>query len=120
MFIIFFLLLVLVIIYILTNSSKEKFVKYPYNPYHPSIPTPQTNYDKNIELIDKQQAYKNDLSLALSPTPTVHCPELQNKTDCNKYGCNWYGSHLSNNTNNTNNTNIYTKSFCSSTYPTQI
>jgi hypothetical protein len=71
-------------------------------PYNPSIQTPQSNYDKIISQIDSQQVYKSDLSVALGPTPTIKCPELKTKSDCNKYGCNWFGT------------------FCSSTYPTQF
>lgn len=115
------LLVILVVIYILTirlNNSKQenfyacpcksrKFKKYPYNP---PIPTPQSNYNHIIKNIDSQQKYKKDLSVALSPTPTLHCPELDNIVDCNKYGCNWFGSSDKKNSN----------SFCSSTYPTQF
>lgn len=121
--------IVLVILYILTNDSclsnndkqksqenftcscklrkDKKLHKYPYDP---KIQTPQSNYNKIIEKINSQQTYKKDLSVALSPTPTIHCPELKNITDCNKYGCNWFGSSANSNSN----------SFCSSTYPTQF
>lgn len=129
---IFILLVALVIIYILTNKncsidnneqkSQENFVcpcksrkdkkynKYNKYPYEPKIQTPQSNYDTIIEKINSQQAYKKDLSVALSPTPTIHCPELNNIEDCNKYGCNWFGTNSKKNSN----------SFCSSTYPTQL
>lgn len=121
MFIIF-LFIILIIIYILTIkynflSKKEnfydchcksrKFKKYPYNP---PIPTPQSNYNQITSNIDSQQTYKKDLSVALAPTPTIHCPKLDNLPDCNKYGCNWFGSSDKKNSN----------SFCSSTYPTQF
>lgn len=88
-----------------TCSCKSK--KYPYNP---QIDTPQSNYDKIISKINSQQTYKKDLSVALEPTPTMHCRELDNKKDCNKYGCNWFGTQYTKNSN----------SFCSSTYPTQF
>lgn len=87
--------------------KSKKLNKYPYNP---PISTPQSNYNKNIKKIDSQQTYKKNLSVALSPTPTIHCPELNNLADCNKYGCNWFGSANIKNLN----------SFCSSTYPIQI
>ena len=98
----------------LKNNIKENFYDCPYKfekySYDPPINTPQSNYDHIMENIDSQQIYKKDLSVALAPTPTIHCPKLYNKADCNKYGCNWFGS------TNTKNYN----SFCSSTYPTQI
>ena len=81
------------------NLDTFNHTNYPYNPI---IKTPQTNYNKIISQIDSQQIYKSDLSVAFGPTPTIKCPELKNKSECNKYGCNWY------------------KTFCSSTYPTQI
>ena len=119
--------LILIVIYIMitrstnstnsTISNQENFYtcpcksrkldKYPYNPL---IPTPQTNYNKIISKIDSLQTYKKDLSVALSPTPTIHCPKLVNKNECNKYGCNWFGSKDKKGPN----------SFCSSTYPTQF
>lgn len=107
------LLFLLVILYLLPNYCSIQ-IKYTYvdkikdnfnsidYPYNPPIQTPQTNYKKIISKINSQQAYKSDLSVALAPTPTIHCPELKNKSECNKYGCNWFGN------------------FCSSTYPTQI
>lgn len=97
------LFLILIIIYLSKNIifTKDNFtqIKYPYNP---QIQTPQSNYKKIMSQIDSQQKYKSDLSVALSPIPTVNCHELKNITDCNKYGCNWFGT------------------FCSSTYPTQV
>lgn len=97
------LLLILIIIYLSKNIifTKDTFtqIKYPYNP---QIQTTLSNYKKIMSQVDSQQKYKSDLSVALSPTPTIHCPELKNTTDCNKYGCNWFGT------------------FCSSTYPTQV
>lgn len=88
-------------------SCACKSRKYPYNL---SISTPQTNYNQAKSKINSQQYWKKDLSLALSPIPTIHCTELVNKTDCNKYGCNWFGSSDKKNSN----------SFCSSAYPTQF
>ncbi len=104
------LVLILAIIYFMTlyhpilnklTLNKDTFNQTNY-PYNPPIQTPQTNYDKIIRKIDSQQAYKPDLSVALGPTPTIQCPELKTKSDCNQYGCNWFGT------------------FCSSTYPTQF
>ena len=89
------------------SRKLNKMNKYPYNP---TIQTPQSNYNQIMSDINSQQYWKKDLSVALSPTPTIHCPELNNKTDCNKYGCNWFGSSNKKNS----------KSFCSSTYPTQF
>lgn len=123
------IVIVLVVLYILINKNclsnnneqncQENFVcpcksrknkRYNKYPFDPKIQTPQSNYNEIIKKINSQQTYKKDLSVALSPTPTIHCPELKNITDCNKYGCNWFGS--SDNTNS--------NSFCSSTYPTQF
>lgn len=89
------------------NRKLNKFNKFPYNPI---ISTPQTNHNMIIDKINTQQTYKNELSTTLSPIPTINCSELNNKTDCNNYGCNWFGSSDIKNIN----------SFCSSTYPTQL
>ena len=91
--------------YFFTFGYKSK--KYPYDL---PIQTPQTNYDRIIGNINSQQMYKKSLSVALAPTPTIHCPELTDKTECNKYGCNWFGSNDIKNSD----------SFCSATYPTQF
>jgi hypothetical protein len=95
------LLIILIIFYIFINKStldNFKSINYPYNP---QILTPQLNYQKIMSQINSQQQYKKDLSVALSPIPTINCPKLYNKEDCNKYGCNWFGK------------------YCSSTYPIQ-
>lgn len=114
------LLILLIIIFILPinsfklNLNQENFFNHKCKlkkfPYNPPILTPKTNYDQIISKINSQNTYKKDLSVSLSPTPTIHCIELDNKLDCNKFGCNWFGSSNIKNTN----------SFCSSTYPTQI
>lgn len=101
------LLILLVLIYLFQYLWLDNFKQINYNfknkyPYNPPIETPQTNYDEIIKEIKEQQAYKTDLSVALAPTPTINCPELKNKNDCNKYGCNWFGE------------------FCSSTYPIEF
>lgn len=107
------LFIILLIIYILSNTNKLDNFENNYKnrnknykvldkktyPYNPVIQTPQINYDKIISKIDSQQKYKKDLSISLSPIPTINCHELSNKKDCNKYGCNWFGT------------------MCSSTYP---
>jgi hypothetical protein len=97
------LLLILIIIYLFKKFiyPNDNFTQIEY-PYNPEIKTPQSNYNQIMKKINSQQKYKSDLSVALAPTPTIQCPELKNKTDCNKYGCNWFGT------------------FCSSTYPTQV
>ena len=99
--------MLLALIYLSEYMSNDNFNQINENseltyPYAPIIQTPQTNYDAITKKIKKQQAYKKDLSVALGPTPTINCPELKNKTDCNKYGCNWFGN------------------FCSSIYPTEF
>lgn len=116
------LLIILIFIYISNTklnicSCKENFFTCPCKsrklnkyPYNPQIPTPQSNYENIILKIDQQQKYKKDLQTSLSPTPTINCPKLNNSSDCNKYGCNWFGSSNKKNGD----------SFCSSTYPTQI
>lgn len=98
------LLLILIIIYLSKNNifNKDDFTQFKEYPYNPQIQTTQSNYSQIISKINSQQKYKSDLSVALAPTPTIQCPKLKNITDCNKYGCNWFGT------------------FCSSTYPTQV
>lgn len=71
----------------------------PSTPFNPPIPTPMSNYLDISSKIHNQLRWKKDLSVALSPTPTIQCDGLKNKDDCNKYGCNWFSD------------------FCSSTYP---
>lgn len=80
----------------LSQPSQSYYVSKPYNP---PISTPMHNYLEISNQIDSQQKYKSDLSVALQPTPTIQCQELTDKDNCNKYGCNWFGS------------------FCSSMYP---
>ena len=103
------LLIILIIIYFSRNiffnstNSKDNFdstdLILPSTPFNPPIQTPMSNYIEIANNIYDQLEWKRDLSVALSPTPTIHCPTLKNKDDCNKYGCNWFGT------------------FCSSTYP---
>lgn len=98
------LLFVLIFIYLYKNIifAKDDFTQFNEYLYNPEIQTPQSNYNQTMSQLNLQQKYKSDLSVALAPTPTIHCPELKNVIDCNKYGCNWFGT------------------FCSSTYPTQV
>lgn len=119
MFLLLLLLLLVIIIWVTRhdNFNQENFFicpcknsKFKVLPYNPTISTPQTNYDMIIDKINTQQTYKKELSSTLSPIPIINCFELDNKTDCNKYGCNWFGSTDIKNYN----------SFCSSVYPTQL
>lgn len=102
------LLIILVIFFIQDNFScsinlidnfNSDSIILPSEPYNPPIQTPITNYNEINNDIDVKLKWKNDLSIAITPTPTINCPELKNKDDCNKYGCNWFST------------------FCSSTYP---
>ena len=104
MIFIFGLIIILCIIYLYNEkfTIKDNFFnilsfnysKYP-NSYNPPIPTLLSNYDEIMNNINKQNEYKSDISLALSPIPTIKCNELKNKDDCNQYGCNWFGSYCS-------------------------
>ena len=103
------LLVILVLLYLSKNSfscyitTKDSFdsssIILPSAPYNPTIRTPLTNWKEITADISKQLEWKKNLSVALSPTPTIQCDKLKNLDDCNKYGCNWFGT------------------FCSSTYP---
>ena len=97
------LLLILLLIFLSKNfiNFNDNFTQINYS-YNPQIQTQQSNYNQIVSQINSQQKYKSDLSISLAPTPTIHCPKLKNSTDCNKYGCNWFGT------------------FCSSAYPTQV
>ncbi len=99
MFVFFLIIIIIICLYFFNKYEKFKQIKYSYEP---ELDTPQTNYNKIISKINSNQSYKLNTSVALSPTPTIHCPELKTKNKCNDYGCNWFGT------------------FCSSTYPTQI
>jgi hypothetical protein len=107
------LIVILIVLYFVKNDYKDNFDKINNNscksnqsynrvyPFDPIVPTPNSNYIEKTNKINCLNQYKKDLSVALAPTPTIHCPNLKDKEKCNKYGCNWYGT------------------FCSSTYPTQ-
>lgn len=96
---IIFLIIIIVIIYLydgkkdnFTNNSKSKNNSYPFNP---PIQTPQSNYLSISNKLKEQDKYKYDISVALSPTPTIQCDKLKNKSDCNDNGCNWFGTYCS-------------------------
>ena len=97
--IIFITVLVVVLICMIYVKSKDTFESYPYNPF---VPTPLSNYECVNNRINELNNYKQNISVSLGPTPTINCSTISNKNNCNKYGCNWFGT------------------FCSSTYPTQI
>ena len=107
------LIVILFILFIFSNSldgfcncNKKKYnidnfnsIYYTNNLFNPIIPTPQSNYEKNISKINKQNKYKKNLSVAINSIPTIQCNELLDKNNCNNYGCNWFND------------------VCSSTYP---
>lgn len=93
------LTILIIIIFYIRLGVKEKFIVYPYNPI---IKTPQSNYLDIVKKIEDQDKYKYDLSVALSPTPTIKCDKLNTKSNCNDNGCNWFGT------------------FCSSMYPSYL
>ncbi len=89
------ILVIILIIFYYSNKNFDFFVsKNPY-PYNPQIQTPQSNYNQITSKLNNQDKYKYDISVALGPTPTIHCDELDNRDDCNKYGCNWFGTYCS-------------------------
>jgi len=94
-----FILIIILLIYYFFSKKYDNFnvnLKYPYNP---KIDTPESNYKDIVNKINYQNEYKKDLSVALSPIPTIQCDKLFNKESCNNYGCNWFNK------------------FCSSMYP---
>jgi len=95
------LVIILIIVYYYRNNLDNFYIltKYPYNP---PIQTLQSNYNDITNKINFQNQYKKDLSVALSPIPTIKCDELHNKENCNQYGCNWFGT------------------FCSAMYPSYL
>lgn len=86
------LIILIIVIFYIRYNKKESFIKFSYNPL---IQTPQTNYLAVTKKLEDQDKYKYDLSVALSPTPTVQCNKLETKTDCNNNGCNWFGTYCS-------------------------
>ncbi len=84
------------------NFDNFYMSNYPHYPYDPKIQTPQSNYLDTITKINLQNQYKKDISVALSPIPTIKCDELYDKENCNMYGCNWFGT------------------FCSAMYPSYL
>jgi hypothetical protein len=91
-----FLIIIILIIFYYFEFQKDKFTKYPYEyPYNPQIQTPQSNYLDIAKKLENQDKYKYKISVALSPTPTIQCDKLKNKSDCNDNGCNWFGTYCS-------------------------
>lgn len=84
-------ILIGLILYI-REIKKDTFTNYPYNPH---IQTPQSNYLDIVKKLEDQDKYKYDISVALSPTPTIQCDRLKSKSDCNDNGCNWFGTYCS-------------------------
>jgi hypothetical protein len=96
------LILIIIVLYIRFN---KKYIFENYNndyPFNPPIQTPQSNYLDITKKLEDQDKYKSDLSVGLSPTPTIQCGKLQSKSDCNDNGCNWFGT------------------FCSAMYPSYL
>lgn len=89
----FLIILILILItFYICEIKKDFFYNYPFDP---QIQTPQTNYNTIIKNIQDHNKYKYNLSVALSPIPTIQCDRLKTKTDCNNYGCNWFGTYCS-------------------------
>lgn len=86
------LCIVVIIIFYYFQMKKDKFTNYPYNP---PIQSPQSNYLEIAKKLEDQDKYKYEISVALSPTPTIQCDKLKNKSDCNDNGCNWFGTYCS-------------------------
>lgn len=93
-------IIIILIIFYYFEFQKDKFTNYPYEypyklPYNPPIQTPQSNYLDITKKLKDQDKYKYEISVALSPTPTIQCDKLKNKSDCNDNGCNWFGTYCS-------------------------
>ena len=99
-FILFIILIIFILLYNNNNNNNyDKFtIKNDYQ-HDNNIDTPLSNYENIINKINLQQKYKNNMSISLNPIITQNCQELNNKNDCNNYGCNWFNT------------------FCSSIYP---
>ena len=103
MFYIIILAILIVIILYFREIKKDTFVNEPsIYPFDPPIKTPQSNYLNIAKKLDNQDKYKYDLSIGLSPIPTIQCDKLTTKSNCNNNGCNWFGT------------------FCSAIYPTYL
>jgi hypothetical protein len=90
------IIIILIVILYYSEFQKDKFTNYPNKyPYNPSIQTPQSNYLDITKKLEDQDKYKYDISVALSPTPTIQCDKLKSKSDCNNNGCNWFGTYCS-------------------------
>ncbi len=86
------LIIIILIIFFYFEFQKDKFTN---NPYNPSIQTPQSNYLDIAKKLEDKDKYKYEISVALSPIPTIQCDKLKNKSDCNNNGCNWFGTYCS-------------------------
>ena len=96
MFYFIILAILIVIILYLREMKKDTFVNFSsLYPFNPPIQTPQSNYLDIVKKLEDQDKYKYDISVALSPTPTIQCNKLKNKSDCNDNGCNWFGTYCS-------------------------
>lgn len=93
-YIFLFCMVLILIIFYLYEIKKDFFTNNNY-PFNPSTQTPQSNYLEIAKKLEDQDNYKYDLSVALSPTPTIQCHKLNDKDDCNNNGCNWFGSYCS-------------------------
>lgn len=93
------ILVILIIIVLCIRFNRTvgiEFYEYDNNyPFDPPIQTPQSNYQDIMKKLDTQSQYKYDISVGLSPTPTVQCDKLKSKSDCNDNGCNWFGTYCS-------------------------
>ena len=89
-------ILIVIVLYI-REIKKDTFGNYlsAIYPFNPPIQTPQSNYLDIAKKLEDQDKYKYDISVALSPIPTVQCQELKSKSDCNNNGCNWFGTYCS-------------------------
>lgn len=63
------------------------------NPFDPPIQTPQSNYLTISNKLKEQD--KSNLSVSLSPIPTIQCSNLKTLSTCNNNGCNWFDSYCS-------------------------
>ena len=106
MFYFIILAILIVIILYLREMKKDTFVNFsslypseppnmPIYPFNPPIQTPQSNYLDISKKLEDQDKYKYDISVALSPIPTIQCDKLKSKSDCNDNGCNWFGTYCS-------------------------
>jgi hypothetical protein len=98
-FIVALIILIIFFLYFEYDKIKNTENYYPSQnipyPYDLSIQTPQSNYQDIVKKLDDQAQYKYDISVGLSPIPTIQCSKLKSKSDCNNNGCNWFGTYCS-------------------------